>query len=230
MSDVHSDASASSDGSEGAHSNFAPVEPEGVQEARVPPPIRPHVPSPPSTDLSTPEKVALADFERGIIADDDSLVMYGVCIVCNEMASCQHARMARHNENVRLYNFTLSELLRVSSSRKGVRRDPRSCIVQYLEDNLMPPVTNRWWKRAAQYVMGDVALTSLLSQNVEQEDSTSSAAPDQSLRCVVCMNTVRRIMFSPCRHVLCCATCSNHVTRCPVCRSGIEERTVVFLS
>ena len=179
-------------------------------------------------ELTVPEKVALADFERGIIGADNSFILYGMCVVCNELASAQHNHTARHHDRVRTYNSTLRELLSVSSSRKGARRDPRACIVQYLEDNLMPPVNNRWWKRAAQYVMGDAALTGLLGQELEQAPSAAPVA--QPTRCVVCMNATRRIMFSPCRHVLCCATCSNHVTECPVCRAAIEHRTVVYLS
>ena len=41
--------------------------------------------------------------------------------------------------------------------------------------------------------------------------------------CLVCLTETKNILLLPCRHVSICHTCHKSVTRCPVCRSGIQS-------
>ena len=175
-------------------------------------------------DMSKAEKIAICDFERGVIANDQDFILYGMCMLCDKMAHPSHYKTERHSDKVAVYNSTLRALLSISSTH---RRGRRACIVQFLNDNLMPPVTEHWWHKAAEYLMGDHSVNILFQRNLRQP---SPVIPPPSLNCVVCMNGLRRIMFSPCNHVLCCASCSNQVTSCPLCRTPIDSRTVVYLS
>ena len=52
--------------------------------------------------------------------------------------------------------------------------------------------------------------------------------------CCVCLTAQRSVLLTPCRHVVLCGSCAEHVTssdnpRCPLCRVGIEATTRVFM-
>lgn len=42
--------------------------------------------------------------------------------------------------------------------------------------------------------------------------------------CVICMENVKEIIFSPCGHFYSCINCSSKVTKCPMCRTVIVNR------
>lgn len=46
---------------------------------------------------------------------------------------------------------------------------------------------------------------------------------EKSKLCIVCMDRNKETCLQPCRHKAMCETCSAAVTRCPVCRTPIEE-------
>jgi len=48
-------------------------------------------------------------------------------------------------------------------------------------------------------------------------------------RCVVCYNAKAEILIMKCRHLCICGDCSKRVTKCPLCRSNIENRLKVFV-
>lgn len=41
--------------------------------------------------------------------------------------------------------------------------------------------------------------------------------------CVICLDRKRQVVFS-CRHFVACHICSEHLTRCPICRAAIARR------
>ena len=57
-----------------------------------------------------------------------------------------------------------------------------------------------------------------------------SANGVNSHHCVnqVCMDQPVSVVLLPCRHHTLCKECANAVRRCPMCRSAITERMVVF--
>jgi len=63
-----------------------------------------------------------------------------------------------------------------------------------------------------------------------------SAAPsvredrDDRDLCVVCQDEQRRVVFKPCRHLVCCHGCGNSLQNCPVCRAVVQQRMEVYLS
>ncbi|XP_065347306.1 uncharacterized protein LOC135944363 isoform X2 [Cloeon dipterum] len=60
--------------------------------------------------------------------------------------------------------------------------------------------------------------------------STEKDKEENDLDCCICLDERRSIAFIPCKHMVCCATCSNSVTNCPVCRNKISERITIYLS
>ncbi|AUF81623.1 E3 ubiquitin-protein ligase IAP-3 [Malacosoma neustria nucleopolyhedrovirus] len=60
--------------------------------------------------------------------------------------------------------------------------------------------------------------------------TSSSSSSSNMMACVVCMDRDRCIMFTPCKHIVCCDDCAVVVDSCVVCRSLIEYRTKIFLN
>lgn len=53
--------------------------------------------------------------------------------------------------------------------------------------------------------------------------STDSPATPDGLRCVVCLERQREVLFTPCTHLVCCSVCARHVgNSCPVCRGYVS--------
>ncbi|QUJ09289.1 IAP-3 protein [Gynaephora ruoergensis nucleopolyhedrovirus] len=50
------------------------------------------------------------------------------------------------------------------------------------------------------------------------------------LRCAVCLDAERQIMFEPCRHVVCCDACSRLIIECVVCRALVFNKILVYLN
>lgn len=53
--------------------------------------------------------------------------------------------------------------------------------------------------------------------------------PPNTFICITCMDKPREILFVPCNHICCCATCSQSITSCPVCRQTVSAHTNVFI-
>ena len=57
-----------------------------------------------------------------------------------------------------------------------------------------------------------------------------------NLRCVVCMENDRNILFNPCHHLCCCSTCISQMMidrsnfNCPICRTSIEQTVEIYFS
>jgi chromosome segregation ATPase len=51
---------------------------------------------------------------------------------------------------------------------------------------------------------------------------------DDKAKCLICFDRTKAIIFVPCGHKVCCATCSSQVRICPVCRANIEIKQKVF--
>lgn len=52
----------------------------------------------------------------------------------------------------------------------------------------------------------------------------------QQHACKVCFDREAVVAFAPCKHLVCCTTCSKRLVTCPVCRRVIERHDVVFKS
>jgi hypothetical protein len=52
--------------------------------------------------------------------------------------------------------------------------------------------------------------------------------PTTSMDCKVCFDRQIDVLFIPCRHLVCCATCAALSKTCPVCRGHVSETLRVF--
>lgn len=77
------------------------------------------------------------------------------------------------------------------------------------------------------------------SSTAASAETTVEASPAKSprvaqecedrLSCGICFDDERCIVFQPCGHMMCCASCSDKVQKCPACRKSIHSRIRVFL-
>jgi len=47
-------------------------------------------------------------------------------------------------------------------------------------------------------------------------------------KCVVCVSAGREVTLIPCGHHCCCKTCSEKVSKCPVCHASVTDKVVTF--
>lgn len=52
---------------------------------------------------------------------------------------------------------------------------------------------------------------------------------DDGKSCCVCMDSTVRVVFLPCKHMVCCADCSTKVNNCPWCRTVIDQKISVYI-
>lgn len=61
-------------------------------------------------------------------------------------------------------------------------------------------------------------------------EATATISPMPSdLLCQICYDAKLSVLFRPCNHLSSCSTCSDRLTLCPICRSDIQEKIVVYL-
>lgn len=58
---------------------------------------------------------------------------------------------------------------------------------------------------------------------------SSSTSEDESLSCVICLETRREVFFNPCGHFVSCKTCAGQVITCPICRKRIMQKYTVYM-
>lgn len=68
----------------------------------------------------------------------------------------------------------------------------------------------------------------------QSEDVQSLVRENESLRekqqCKICMEQDVEVIFYPCRHFVCCASCGAGISTCPICRVPIQSRDKVFMA
>ena len=60
------------------------------------------------------------------------------------------------------------------------------------------------------------------------QDRKESTQPTTSMDCKVCFDRQIEVLFIPCKHLVCCATCAALSKTCPVCRGQVSETLRVF--
>lgn len=49
------------------------------------------------------------------------------------------------------------------------------------------------------------------------------------IRCCICLENKKNILYMPCAHVSCCKKCSENISACPLCRKPIQSMIGIFL-
>ncbi|XP_067674319.1 E3 ubiquitin-protein ligase XIAP-like isoform X2 [Haliotis asinina] len=66
------------------------------------------------------------------------------------------------------------------------------------------------------------------------EDSQSLIEENRQLKeqrqCKICMEDEVNVVFLPCGHLVCCATCAPALRKCPICRANIRGTVRTFMS
>ena len=64
---------------------------------------------------------------------------------------------------------------------------------------------------------------------LQQEIAQLKHAPARTLTCFLCKACRPKVLFRPCRHLICCSNCSPQASICPACQQTISTREEVFL-
>lgn len=66
---------------------------------------------------------------------------------------------------------------------------------------------------------------------MQQLQKISSLLPD-SLKCIICIEIVKNVIFIPCFHVVLCKRCYEELVekRCPICREPVSSIVKIFSS
>ena len=52
----------------------------------------------------------------------------------------------------------------------------------------------------------------------------------QRAECKVCFDEEVQVLFLPCKHLVTCEKCANHLNKCPTCRKNILKKKRAFLA
>ncbi len=78
----------------------------------------------------------------------------------------------------------------------------------------------------------DLLVERMIKMKVEEEfqrrSELESATNGVRGVCVVCMDADRELLFVPCGHRACCKRCSERLNTCPLCRSPIADRHLIY--
>ena len=67
-----------------------------------------------------------------------------------------------------------------------------------------------------------------LERRRAQEDERRRRTRERE--CVICMEAdVAWVVFVPCGHIVCCASCAEHQQACPTCRADIVQRVRTYI-
>ncbi|AKN80597.1 inhibitor of apoptosis 3 [Perigonia lusca single nucleopolyhedrovirus] len=74
------------------------------------------------------------------------------------------------------------------------------------------------------------SLNTSLNANMTTTASTESPPTVTMGECNICFNNDRRILFTPCNHLVCCEDCSTQIDKCVICRATIVNKIKVFIN
>lgn len=63
--------------------------------------------------------------------------------------------------------------------------------------------------------------------NSPSNESTGAPADAPIDECMVCSDSKRDTLFSPCGHVTTCSQCSPRVKKCLLCKQTVQARTLI---
>ena len=68
-----------------------------------------------------------------------------------------------------------------------------------------------------------------VNQNVDQkQESKNEQSTNDKNDCCVCADEVSNTLLEPCNHLCVCQSCSTRIMFCPICRSNIANKKVIF--
>ena len=69
-----------------------------------------------------------------------------------------------------------------------------------------------------------------LERRRAREEDERRRRTGRERECVICMEAdVAWVVFVPCGHIVCCASCAEHQQACPTCRADIVQRVRTYI-
>jgi len=194
-------------------------------------------------DVQHANDQAILDWEDQQLSKPHDFIVgtHGYCTLCKcivrEDSEQEHIENMVHMLLYKQYLEKYSMLMHVNSTLyQGLRNtSARVCAAYDFIINLSSVnARKKVWEGAFRYVAGQRTFAQLqqLAKETEPENQASSLVSprSQAPQCVCCWSTTRDVVFRPCKHVVVCRTCSERLTECPVCRTSISEREIVYCS
>ena len=72
------------------------------------------------------------------------------------------------------------------------------------------------------------ALTLANNKNQELKKQVKKQSDEDNTLCVVCLDSAKCMLVTPCNHLCLCESCSNKLVHCPMCQGKIASKLKVF--
>ncbi len=84
--------------------------------------------------------------------------------------------------------------------------------------------------RLEDYSIGNKTAKRKSEEKLDSDDDPKTEKREEESRCVVCLENRKGILLLPCSHMCVCVACSENssLLKCPICRSAIEGKLLVF--
>ena len=67
-----------------------------------------------------------------------------------------------------------------------------------------------------------------VNPNEPKGGNNGTKTDENNMKCCVCFDKVKLILFRPCNHIICCKKCSERLDTCPKCRAIIQSKEDVY--
>lgn len=190
----------------------------------------PEPPAPPPPPASPPRPAAADDANFSFIFDGDANFSFSPASAANApllsfIVDAIRAPSARRRRPSRRRAAVVSTTIDASSLPANTTAAPAQPLAQ--NTFLWLPEAgidqrNSNWKKSALDLPGEPVV-----------------CENEEMRCVVCLEYKREIVFEPCHHVCCCRSCAKELTyiqkdpllplKCPECREPVQYMSILFI-
>ena len=108
---------------------------------------------------------------------------------------------------IRTANCQFPRNLRIEGRRWTVPRDAIT----------LRSMRNKWFYSISKYDLIE------LNHNIDVNGAITKVYGDDESDCVVCLDEIKTVVFSPCCHYACCSRCAGQLKTCPLCRDVIKN-------
>jgi hypothetical protein len=67
-----------------------------------------------------------------------------------------------------------------------------------------------------------------IDSEIPKDPKNAQAETSDETCCIICMDAIRRIAFTPCGHLCTCVGCANGLSKCPVCNAKIDKAVKIY--
>ena len=69
----------------------------------------------------------------------------------------------------------------------------------------------------------------LKEKNKVEDKEEKDDENEDNMKCSICLDNNKCMLFLPCKHVSCCEKCAENLDSCPLCRNPIQSKIKIYL-